>query len=237
MNIYTIYKATNIINDKVYIGFTSYTTEERTAAHLNNSKRIKNKFYNAIKKYGWTNFKWETIYQSLDYEHTLGVMENHFIVEHNSFKHGYNSTLGGDGVVGRKDTSEQIQRKKDSANKVYKNMSVQERKEKFGKFGSENSFYNKSHSDEDIQKMKESHAKQRKMLMLCENCDKEVDAQNYALHHGRKCGIGSAVRGRKWYHSDDMISYYLLPSDDKVKELNLILGRVTKKKLGRPKIK
>lgn len=41
MNIYTIYKATNIINDKVYIGFTSYTTEERTAAHLNNSKRIK----------------------------------------------------------------------------------------------------------------------------------------------------------------------------------------------------
>jgi group I intron endonuclease len=237
MNIYTIYRATNIINSKVYVGFTSYTTEQRAAAHLKNSKNIKNKFYNAIRKYGGNNFIWETVYQSLDYEHTLSVMENHFIVEHNSFKRGYNSTLGGDGVLGRKDTHEQIQRKKDAANKVYENMSIQERKNKFGKSGFENSFYGKSHTEEDIQKMKDGHAKQRKILIVCENCGKETDAQNYALHHGDKCGIGSAVRGRKWYHSNDMTSYYLLPSDGKIKELNLILGRVTTKKLGRPKIR
>jgi len=237
MNIYTIYKATNIINNKVYVGFTSLAPEERVSAHLKNVKTIDTKFYNAIKKYGKENFLWEIIYQSLDYEHTLKVMENYFIIEYDSFKNGYNSTLGGEGCPGRRDTPEQIQRKKDASKKVYDSMSAQERKEKFGKSGSDNPFYNKTHDEITIAKMKAGHAKQRKILVLCEHCGKETDAQNYVLHHGDKCGIGSAVRGRKWYHSADMISYYLLPSDAKIKELDLIAGRVSNKKLGRPKIK
>lgn len=238
MNIYSIYKATNIINGKVYIGFTSLTVDDRINTHLKNSKNnIVTKFYNGIRKYDWDNFTWEIIYQSLDGDHTLNVMENYFILEHDSFKNGYNSTLGGDGVLGRVVSEEERSKKRDIANEVYSKMSIEEKKEKFGKSGAENSFFGKSHDEETSLRMKASHAIQRTLLVKCEKCGKEVDAQNYALHHGDKCGIGSAVRGRKWYHSEDKISYYLLPTDSKISELNLVLGRVTKNKLGRPSLK
>jgi group I intron endonuclease len=237
MDIYSIYRATNIINSKVYIGFTKFTTDQRAKAHLKNSKSISNKFYNAIKKYGWENFIWETIYQSKDYEHTLTVMENYFITEHDSFKKGYNSTLGGDGVVGYSHTEETRNQISNTVNDNYSNMTSEERSKKFGKPGTENPFHGKTHDDETSLRMKASHAIQRTLLVKCEECGKEVDAQNYALHHGSRCGSGSAVRGRKWYHSLNKESYYLLPTDSRITELNLELGRVTKNKLGRPKVK
>lgn len=238
MNIYSIYKATNIINGKVYIGFTSLTVDDRINTHLKNSKNnIVTKFYNGIRKYDWDNFTWEIIYQSLDGDHTLNVMENYFILEHDSFKKGYNSTLGGEGVIGylhTKKTRDQISK---IVNDNYSKMTDDERSMKFGKSGSANSFFGKSHDEETSLRMRASHAIQRTLLVKCEKCGKEVDAQNYALHHGDKCGIGSAVRGRKWYHSEDKVSYYLLPTDSKILELNLVLGRVTKNKLGRPSLK
>jgi group I intron endonuclease len=101
MCVYTIYKATNIVNNKVYIGFTSLTLDERSSRHRANSSNNENtKFYKSIRKYGWNNFIWEIIYQSLNYEHTLNEMERHFIEEYNSYKDGYNSTLGGEGCSG-----------------------------------------------------------------------------------------------------------------------------------------
>ena len=237
MNIYSIYRVTNTINSNVYIGFTSVSMEDRARAHLKNSKTIKNKFYNAIRKHGWNYFSWETIYQSLDFEHTLNVMENYFINQHDSYKNGYNSTLGGEGTIGLIITEEQRQRRSEIANRVYQKMTTHVRKEKFGRVGSENGFFNKKHSEESLKLMSMSHDKQREKLLKCSKCGKEVDAQNYALHHGDKCGTGSGVRGRKWYHSVDKLSYYLLPTDSKISELNLVLGRITKNKLGRPKFK
>ena len=41
------------------------------------------------------------IYQSKDGKHCLNYMENYFINEYNSFKCGYNETLGGEGSLGR----------------------------------------------------------------------------------------------------------------------------------------
>ena len=105
MVIYSIYKATNTINGKVYIGFDSkwpfrmYKHKERSVGHNQT-------LYQAIRKYGWVNFKWEVIYQSYDGEHCLSVMEPHFIKEYNSYTHGYNMTLGGDGCVGFKHSDE-----------------------------------------------------------------------------------------------------------------------------------
>ena len=99
MNIYTIYKATNKINNKVYIGFDS-NWPHRKNSHKSYYKSKDTKFYRAIKKYGWVNFEWAILYQSNDKFHTKDVMEKHFINEHNSFRNGYNSTLGGDGTFG-----------------------------------------------------------------------------------------------------------------------------------------
>lgn len=97
MCIYTIYRSTNIINNKVYIGFDS-AWPKRKQDHKSSSKYDdNNKFYNAIRKYGWDNFVWEILYQSMDYLHTLNVMEPSFINEYDSLANGYNTDIGGIG--------------------------------------------------------------------------------------------------------------------------------------------
>lgn len=93
--IYTIYRATNTITGKVYIGFDS-SWPKRRYEHKGDATRNNNyKFYNAIRKYGWNNFVWDPIYQSLDYDHTLNTMEQYFIDEYDSIKNGYNGRNGG----------------------------------------------------------------------------------------------------------------------------------------------
>jgi hypothetical protein len=107
MKKYVIYKATNTMNQKVYVGFDS-NWPRRKAQHKHNviyGTETSNAFYNAVRKYGWENFVWEVIYESADGDHTLKVMENHFILEHNAYiyaenSNGYNMTLGGEGTVG-----------------------------------------------------------------------------------------------------------------------------------------
>ena len=102
MNIYTIYKATNKINNKCYIGFTNnLNLRKLDHKHSSITKKLNNCFYNAINKYGWDNFEWEILYQSKDRNYTLSIMEPHFIREYNSYIHfqdsnGYNMTLGGE---------------------------------------------------------------------------------------------------------------------------------------------
>lgn len=104
--IYTIYKVTNTINNKIYIGFDS-DWPKRIKTHKSDYKR-KNKlcrFYSAIIHYGWDNFLWEPIYQSKNKNHTLNEMENYFIEEYRTYIgfedcNGYNMTLGGDGALG-----------------------------------------------------------------------------------------------------------------------------------------
>lgn len=51
-----IYKATNKINGKVYIGQSHKSLEERMRRHKNDSIRQDSYFYRAIRKYGWENF-------------------------------------------------------------------------------------------------------------------------------------------------------------------------------------
>jgi group I intron endonuclease len=103
MNIYSIYKATNTANEKVYIGFaTNFYNRKRT--HKTDSKTKQTKFHRAIRKYGWDAFNWEIIYQSKDKEHTLKTMEPFFISQYNSCELGYNITIGGEGATCPKTT-------------------------------------------------------------------------------------------------------------------------------------
>jgi len=110
MNIYSIYKITNKINGKIYIGFTS-SIENRWKKHIfdtinNNKKTDSNKIlHNAMRKYGVQNFHFEVIYQSNDRKFTLQQMEKYFIIEYNSHcigGCGYNATYGGQGTFGPK---------------------------------------------------------------------------------------------------------------------------------------
>jgi hypothetical protein len=96
----------------MYIGFTSYTPDERYKLHIsacNDSRNVERKqhIHSAIIKHGVENFKFDILYQSFDFEHCLS-METHFIREYNSFggKSGYNHTMGGEDRTRSKATVE-----------------------------------------------------------------------------------------------------------------------------------
>lgn len=103
MNIYSIYKITCIVNQKVYIGFTSQDPNTRYAEHLAESarKRDKRHFYCALRQHGSSNFVIDVLYQSYDLTHTHEVMEDYFINEYDSLRNGYNSVKGGTGHITR----------------------------------------------------------------------------------------------------------------------------------------
>lgn len=89
-----IYKATNVINGKSYIG-QSIHFNIRLGQHKRRSKYEDTLLYRAIRKYGWENFKWEILYKNIP-EEMLNVAEICAIYVHDTFYSGYNNTLGGE---------------------------------------------------------------------------------------------------------------------------------------------
>jgi group I intron endonuclease len=97
-NKYKVYIIKSIINDKVYIGFTKHTLKHRLATHYRCAKKNSmnnNKFARAILKYGIGNFTIDLLFECDDKKEALSK-EMFYIKEYNSFKDGYNSTLGGE---------------------------------------------------------------------------------------------------------------------------------------------
>lgn len=91
-----IYKITNKLNGKLYIGQTSRTVEERWKEHQRDCARREfeiRPLYRAINKYGIDNFSIETIEET----DNPNEREKFWIEYYDSFKNGYNATLGGDG--------------------------------------------------------------------------------------------------------------------------------------------
>lgn len=85
-----IYKITNKLNNKVYIG-QSNNIQRRFEEHKYQEKN--SAIHNAIKKYGLENFNFEIIEEcSLE---ELDEKEIFWIKYYNSFEDGYNLTLGG----------------------------------------------------------------------------------------------------------------------------------------------
>lgn len=94
-----IYKITNRINGKVYIGQTIHTLEQRWKQHLKNARNgVKTHLYSAIRKYGEENFEPEIIC-SADTKEELNLLETYYIQEYNSIDVGYNMVDGGNNNV------------------------------------------------------------------------------------------------------------------------------------------
>ena len=96
---YIIYKVTNKINNKIYIGKT-YNLEKRKAQHLYDIDDGL-PFHAALKKYGINNFEWEIIDYS-EGDKKIREKEIYWIKKYNSCiffenSQGYNLTLGGEG--------------------------------------------------------------------------------------------------------------------------------------------
>lgn len=91
-----IYKITNTINGKMYIGKTESTIEKRFQQHCKDSQREKTSnrpLYRAMRKYGVEFFSIEEIEETDNPEER----EIYWIEFYGTFKNGYNATIGGDG--------------------------------------------------------------------------------------------------------------------------------------------
>lgn len=96
-----IYKITNLINQKSYIG-KSKNIEERWKSHLRPSSwtaQPNKPLYRAFKKYGIQNFSFTVLEELLEYDKKSNEREKYWIQYFNTYKNGYNATLGGDGGV------------------------------------------------------------------------------------------------------------------------------------------
>jgi group I intron endonuclease len=94
-----IYKITNTINNKVYVGKTERTVEERWAEHLRNVSKYGDRLplYKAMAKYGKENFAIETI-EECDTSN-IDDREIYWIAHYGSYGAGYNCTGGGEGGI------------------------------------------------------------------------------------------------------------------------------------------
>ncbi|MCK9571654.1 GIY-YIG nuclease family protein [Candidatus Pacearchaeota archaeon] len=94
-----IYKVTNLVNGKIYIGKTIRTLEQRqnehylaaTDPHYEGHNSV---FHKAIRAFGIENFEWKTI-DTVWFAESLALLENKYIDQFKSLvPHGYNSLHG-----------------------------------------------------------------------------------------------------------------------------------------------
>lgn len=89
-----IYKATNILNNKAYIGKTKKTLSHRISQHKYEAfvRKLHSKFYEAIRLYGWDNFYWEVIDKTNTLKN-LKRLELNYIRAFNTIDEGYNTQI------------------------------------------------------------------------------------------------------------------------------------------------
>lgn len=135
---YCIYKITNLINGKTYIGQHKYKT--LNDYYIGSGILL----WKAYKKYGTKNFKKEIICKNVQYKETIDDMEKFYIKkEREQNPNGcYNIADGGQGGAffkGKKHSEE-----------TKKKMSE-------GRKGEKNGFYGKHHSEEMKKRLSEAH--------------------------------------------------------------------------------
>ena len=92
-----IYKITNMITGKMYVGKTMFSIEKRWKEHCHDChhhQREKRPLYDAMNKYGADNFVIEPLEECAP--EILTEREEYWIHKLGTFKDGYNATMGGD---------------------------------------------------------------------------------------------------------------------------------------------
>ena len=92
-----VYKITNTVNGKYYIGISAYP-DKRWWAHKNQTKKTHIKLYNAFKKHGVEAFTFEVLYWC-DNREDARDLENLVVDTCDLVKSGYNMCPGGGGGV------------------------------------------------------------------------------------------------------------------------------------------
>jgi len=167
-----IYKITNIVNNKCYIG-QSKNIHLRWNTHINFYKIVNNHFYNSVIKYGWDNFSFEVIKKTCNCILSLDIWERYFIKQFNATNSlfGYNITDGGSrGVI----TNQEIRDKKAISMKLAfsKIREANENNKVKDHYGDKNPMYGRKHSEKSIELMSSS-ARETGMKFMVRNTAKK----------------------------------------------------------------
>lgn len=112
-----VYKITNTVNNKAYVGVTVTTVKSRWNRHCSDAQhnRDNQAIHAAMRKYGKDKFKIEILEQHGDADHAFNVLEPKYIQEHNTFgENGYNMTQGGEGWLNMRHRPESIEKMRQS---------------------------------------------------------------------------------------------------------------------------
>jgi group I intron endonuclease len=132
-----VYKITNNVNNRIYVGITTESIQERWKKHKSASRYEDTYIYRAMRKYGIDNFSIEMIEETND----LSEREQYWISKLNTLKpNGYNLTIGGEKLYGEN-------------NPFYGKKHTLETKMKLSRISKlrikdKNHFYGKHHTDE-----------------------------------------------------------------------------------------
>lgn len=161
---YTVYKITNTVNGKIYVGLTKQTIHMRLMDHYKRGFALTD----AIHKYGKDKFLIESLETNLTKDQA-SEREKYYISELNSTVKGvgYNMTFGGDGVAVVEHTAEYRKKLSDAAKKNHANKIIgmhgrkhsQETKSSMSEnhadfSGDKNPMYGRKHSPETIEKIR-----------------------------------------------------------------------------------
>lgn len=128
-----IYGIHNLVNDKWYVGQAA-DIEKRWASHrwsLSAGKGESEHFLRAWRKYGADAFEW--IVLELCPPADLNRRETFWIAEKDSFRNGYNRTLGGEGGTGRIQSEEEKRRRAESLSIAYATPEYREKRSALSK--------------------------------------------------------------------------------------------------------
>ena len=122
---YKVYKVTNLINYKSYIGLTRRSLKARRSDHYHKVKENSQyKFHIALRQFKKENFKWEILFQTNDIEEA-NKKEKEMIKFYDSLNSGYNSTEGGDSFERQKNIIKKEYKYDTNINNI-KNMTINE---------------------------------------------------------------------------------------------------------------
>ena len=218
-----IYLIKNKVNGKCYVGQTQkekgfdyryYCSGEGIERVYNYHKSLRehNRSYNehllrSIEKYGFKAFE---VIKYLDYAFSLkelNIKEKVYIQLYDSFKNGYNETLGGEGTEGRPH-SEETRQKISEANKgdnhpMYGKYHTEETKQKMSKIkkGENNPMHGNHHSEEVKQKIREGNKGKHLSNEAKQKISEAKKGENnpmYGNHHSEeaKQKISEARKGK-----------------------------------------